>query len=1384
MPEGSGFKPLGKGFPGISPDKAGQDLALLPRSAALFFILYQIRLFVRDLADTPVFVTTLAAAFIVSRSLARKRLAPPASLLILALIPWTIRFFVALPRLFFTGPAVLLDSLLLDLDRNNFVSLFPFYWAAFTTYFSSRSRTFLRGDIIAADALLLVMLSVASTADIEWYRWPVLKIALFAGVIFLQILSLILSLPPEYGLQKKEGISAGFALLVLVLLGGVLFIRPSQEGAVNQGGGLLEPKLFRFDFSQVLRLESEISMSDDLVFIVKKDPEDTHILLRRSVLSGYDGRQGFYRHELIDEKAHPQRLPDRTTALDAGVREVYRLTDQEYYLVNFDSSALIAMNEPVRVIPFETWDASSFSVAYEVQSRVSEALPFELFDAVREEPGPEVLEMSPEEYAWYTEYGGDERFAAFAREITGGVGNYWEKVQMIYERLKYGEYRYSLKPGIAPDGDQLGYFLFQAKKGYCSYYAFAMTLLLRSLGIPSRVAAGFFIEPETNTFDYYPVRTDMAHAWVEVWYPGQGWIEYDPTSNTLAADEEFRFSSGVPQDLFERLMKEILDNRSRLTPKEGTGEEGGPSYLAALGNRALRVLGKNLSLFLVLSLALWFLLIRVRFLLASALTRNPRRGTTRLWRHILRRLRLGGFKRGPGEAEPDWIRGLEDPFPGLYGLYQKTAAARFAPEYTREDRRALKAGYVLFSGNYRRSVPPGRRLLAWVLPPLALLLGPWGPAGRGGSGVSGGGGPSGDGTTPQGSGGRAGAWVLLLFFPLLTLLASDSLGAQNQLEEADRLYRQALEAQNAEFWERAIELFNRGNELYPQDVRFPWSLGDLYYSRRLYGLAWDEYRKAERVLPEDPSLLYYLSRTAGYLNEDAVSAAYLERLLAIEPDNRDAIGNLGWMYYKLHRLEDGERLLTEALGRFEGEMDFSMTLGTIYSDMFRYDEAKQAYLEAISAGEALGDRQFTAVTHYNLSILESRFYQFDRAFDRTNASLAAQNRASGRLARGELFLRRLDFVRAFDEFREAYELDTSPLSKVNLAQSYQIAGRLEEARLYAEDCLRGEDLSWMLNYGIDPVRYKRDLHEILAETYEGLEKTEYFIPRGTIGEKISGLTRGIFYRFKATAHRWLFRKYSLIAARAYGVYAAGTEHPDALIQYYNAFESYPRRARDYLRQARDFEVPRIPEAEASYILEEGILFRDSPSVVRALENFDPLWERDMIAEAYGELAEQIQARRRTPRQAAELRDAAERLYALNRGALRQRGIPLPVELSFEYPAAPGGAALSDREARRAERALEGMIRRAGFDPLPPGNRGSPGNSAALGGSGRPDDEPARFRLRIGLSGGAAGYSGACELYDGGRGITLFRQNIPLESLSAAGAAAFARALGEAAFSGE
>jgi hypothetical protein len=440
-----------------------------------------------------------------------------------------------------------------------------------------------------------------------------------------------------------------------------------------------------------------------------------------------------------------------------------------------------------------------------------------------------------------------------------------------------------------------------------------------------------------------------------------------------------------------------------------------------------------------------------------------------------------------------------------------------------------------------------------------------------------------------------------------------------------------------------------------------------------------------------------------------------------------------------------------------------MTLGTIYSEMFRYDESKEAYLEAIAGGKEWGDRAFSSVAHYNLSLLESRFYHFAEALEQTDASLASQNRSSGWLARGELYLHRLDFSRTFAAYQDAYENDNSPLSKLNMAHAFQVAGRLEEARLYAEDSLKSRDLSWMMNYGIDPDRYRRDLHQILWNTYSGLAKTGAFIPRSGLKDRFDGFVMAGYYRFKAAVHRHLFRKYSLLAAKAYQAVSAppGALRLDALIQYYNAFEAYPRRARVYLGLARDFEAPLIPQAANSYDAEMGMLLKDGNLLSAVIGALDPVWERDMIAELYAEIA--ITAKGGSRR--AERQDAAERLYALNRGALRQNGIPLPVSLSFVIPTDGDGGFFP--EAARLAKPLGRILGKAGIQETGVRSNGS---------------NPARFGLTLEIEDRPeGGWIIHCELRDGGRGNSAWRRSLPLDSRSTADLVAFARALADEAF---
>ncbi|HKK49013.1 MAG TPA: transglutaminase-like domain-containing protein, partial [Alkalispirochaeta sp.] len=349
----------------------------------------------------------------------------------------------------------------------------------------------------------------------------------------------------------------GGALLVVVLvLTSTLAFRGWQGQAVEAGGGLLRPTAFQFDFADYVSLEPEISLSRDLVFLYREAQAPRDRLLRRYVLSGYSPRRGFYRRDAADEPspAPPlsvQAATDGILPVDDEVPSVGTPVDQEYYIVNFDPDALIAVNTPQQVTRRGEWSDSSFNSAYRVQS----IYPAGDSNVLAEVPWP--AELPPSWQEAYLQGAVPEGVAALAREVTAEVDGYYETVSAVRNHL-LTQYYYSLSPGEAVAGNQLEHFLFESRKGYCSYFAFSMTLMLRALDIPSRVAVGFFIDPSAAMLEFYPVRGDMAHAWVEVWFEGIGWVEFDPTSQQIAPGEAIATDYQIDRDRLSHLIQEIL----------------------------------------------------------------------------------------------------------------------------------------------------------------------------------------------------------------------------------------------------------------------------------------------------------------------------------------------------------------------------------------------------------------------------------------------------------------------------------------------------------------------------------------------------------------------------------------------------------------------------------------------------------------------------------------------------------------------------------------------------------------------------------------------------------------------------------------------------------
>jgi len=145
----------------------------------------------------------------------------------------------------------------------------------------------------------------------------------------------------------------------------------------------------------------------------------------------------------------------------------------------------------------------------------------------------------PEFYQTYTQLpaGLPSRVRELAEQITAGKTNWFDKAKAIEDYFDNPEFIYDhidvAEPGLGDD--YVDQFLFKTKRGYCDNFSTSMTVMLRTLGIPARWVKGFtggdFVQssdqdPENQI---YQVTNNNAHSWVEVYFPNQGWVAFEPT---------------------------------------------------------------------------------------------------------------------------------------------------------------------------------------------------------------------------------------------------------------------------------------------------------------------------------------------------------------------------------------------------------------------------------------------------------------------------------------------------------------------------------------------------------------------------------------------------------------------------------------------------------------------------------------------------------------------------------------------------------------------------------------------------------------------------------------------------------------------------------------
>jgi protein-glutamine gamma-glutamyltransferase len=328
-------------------------------------------------------------------------------------------------------------------------------------------------------------------------------------------------------------LSALVTLGILTLTAGLFFILPrTAEAAFSR---LIAHRVFLPGFSNQVNLGDigEIKTSSRPMMHIRIDSAQAvgPMKWRGAALSDFDGKRWSNPNRKLEmipvENEHVVLAPP-------GLLPLGRRINYHVELEALENDTLFFAGTPeildLRARALYRSNTSSFRLGH----AVPQGFRYDVFSLLDSPPErapvlypPPVLPLAARElYLQLPRL--DGRIAELARSFATGATGDLARARAIERHLR-SDYAYTLELPDREVADPLANFLFARRKGHCEYFASSMAVMLRSLGIPARMATGFQSGVYNPISDLWLVRASDAHSWVEAWIPGYGWTTFDPT---------------------------------------------------------------------------------------------------------------------------------------------------------------------------------------------------------------------------------------------------------------------------------------------------------------------------------------------------------------------------------------------------------------------------------------------------------------------------------------------------------------------------------------------------------------------------------------------------------------------------------------------------------------------------------------------------------------------------------------------------------------------------------------------------------------------------------------------------------------------------------------
>lgn len=308
-------------------------------------------------------------------------------------------------------------------------------------------------------------------------------------------------------------------------------------------GDLQGPATTDYYGGDSLQLGGAIRLGEQLVMLVNAPPNRRYYW-RSRVFDNYEGG--------VWTSAATTRLTDPEAPLDI-VNEPYvdgaRVPVQQTYTIALNASRLVyTAPQPLRVdlatrtdlrygVDGDLADTMFISVIrpYHVLYRGESYAVVSLMNNANADQLRAAPDVYPDEIArFYLHVPGSatERTLALADQIVADANALtpYDKARAVEKWLRQNITYNEAIPTPPVGQDSVDWMLFDLRQGYCNYYASAMVVMLRHLGVPARMVAGFAQGQWDTEQQAFVVRERDAHTWVEAYFPGYGWVEFEPTS--------------------------------------------------------------------------------------------------------------------------------------------------------------------------------------------------------------------------------------------------------------------------------------------------------------------------------------------------------------------------------------------------------------------------------------------------------------------------------------------------------------------------------------------------------------------------------------------------------------------------------------------------------------------------------------------------------------------------------------------------------------------------------------------------------------------------------------------------------------------------------------